>query len=69
MTEAIDNSRKPWSIGAVAALVVIVLATAFFRPGDAPFLNDEPLVIHAALRRMRCRGNFGGYRYRLRWRR
>jgi hypothetical protein len=60
VTEAIDNSQKPWAIGAIVLLVAIVLATAFFRPGDAPFLNDEPLLIHAALRANEVPGKFWG---------
>ena len=36
--------------GPCIVLAVIVLATAFVRPGDTPWINDEPLLIHQAMR-------------------
>jgi hypothetical protein len=45
---ALPSPRVCWPVR--IALVVVVLATAFFRPGDISFLADESYLLHTALR-------------------
>jgi hypothetical protein len=43
-----ENQRCRFPLAPIAVLVAIVVATAFLFPGDIPFINDEPLLIHNA---------------------
>jgi hypothetical protein len=53
-----SDALRPWPIAAIAILVILTI----FRPGDAPFVNDEAIMLETAIRYNHTASNLYGVR-------